>query len=75
MLAYERRLSEDKYENIYYNVTEIMINNSNKMEYLNSIPIFYTSMFYVCFIRGTMAQEIMNLEKEGMVKCEEFISV
>lgn len=43
-------------KNIYYNVIEIMINNSNKVvEYLNSISVFYTSVFYVCFIRGTMA--------------------
>lgn len=53
-----------------------MINHSKKKEdYLNSIPIFYTSVFYVCSIGGTMMQEIKKLEKEGMLRCEEFISV
>jgi len=32
-------------------------------------------VFYVCSIGNTMGQEIKKLEKEGMMRCEEFISV
>lgn len=46
-----RKLTVITEKYMYYNVIEIMINNSNKkVGYLNSIPIFQRSEFSFCLL-------------------------